>query len=275
MNDPDPRYSELASVGPYEPAIGGALITMVQPNPGHEIAYNRWYEDDHFYAGALAMPWMFAGRRWVATAPYRAVRHPSDSAVAQPVTTGRYISLYWITEGRMADHIAWTTATNKRLRADGRGFEERTHVFTTFADYLGPTYRSDDGPRDIHALDHRYDGLVVEIIDAVGPDTVEALDRWIAQVHVPAVHAAHQGVGQSLRFRPQPLPRTFNDVVDVSGIEQRLVVLHLLHGDPLDQWDSTFAGHGPSIAASGLGSLQFCAPFIPTEVGTNRYVFDD
>jgi hypothetical protein len=271
----DPRYGELAAVGPYAPAIGGALITMVQPNLGHEIAYNRWYEDDHFYAGALAMPWMFAGRRWVATAAHRAVRHPADSTVVQPVTNGRYISLYWITEGRIADHLAWTNATNKRLRADGRGFEDRTHVFTTFADYLGVTYRSADGPRDIHALDHRYDGLVVEIVDAPGPDAVEALDRWIEQVHIPAVHAAHHGIGQSLRFRPQPLPRTFNDVVDVSGIEQRLVVLHLLDGDPLEGWGSTFAGRGASIAASGMGSLQFCAPFIPTDVGTNRYVFDD
>ena len=175
----------------------------------------------------------------------------------------------------MADHLAWTTATNKRLRADGRGFEERTHVFTTFADYLGVTSRGSGGPRDIHALDHRYDGLVVEIVDASGPDAVGPLDHWIEHVHIPALHAAHPGVDQSLRFRPQPLPRTFDDVVDVSGVEQRLVVLHFLDGDPLESWDGTFAGHGASIAASGLGSLQFCAPFIPTDVGTNRYVFDD
>jgi hypothetical protein len=275
MTAADPRYSELAAIGPYAPAIGGALITMVQPNPGHEIAYNRWYEDDHFYAGALAMPWMFAGRRWVALASHRAARHPATSAVAQPVTDGRYISLYWITEGRMADHIAWTTSTNKRLRADGRGFEQRTHIFTTFADYLGPVYRSDEGPRDIHALDHRYDGLVVEIVDALSVDSVDALDHWLAHDHVPALHRAHGGVGQSLRFRPQPLPRTFNDVVDVSGIEQRLVLLHFLNGDPLERWDDTFATHGRSIDSSALGTLQFCAPFIPTEVGTNRYVFDD
>lgn len=60
-------YAELAALGPYGVHPGHALITMVEPHPGHEYAYNRWYEDDHYYAGAMAMPWMFAGRRWVAT----------------------------------------------------------------------------------------------------------------------------------------------------------------------------------------------------------------
>ena len=31
--------------------IGSMLLTLVDPEPGHEVAYNRWYERDHFYAG--------------------------------------------------------------------------------------------------------------------------------------------------------------------------------------------------------------------------------
>ena len=27
------------------------LFTMVDPEQGHEVEYNRWYERDHFYAG--------------------------------------------------------------------------------------------------------------------------------------------------------------------------------------------------------------------------------
>jgi hypothetical protein len=49
-------YSEIAHHFPNEVAIGGALITMVEPNPGREHAYNRWYEDDHFYSGAMQGP---------------------------------------------------------------------------------------------------------------------------------------------------------------------------------------------------------------------------
>jgi len=27
--------------------VGGMLFTMVDPEPGHEVDYNRWYERDH------------------------------------------------------------------------------------------------------------------------------------------------------------------------------------------------------------------------------------
>src|SRR5947209_12808657 len=87
-------YTKLASEGAYGPGIGSALITMVEPHPGQELAYNRWYEDDHYISGAMAMPWMFAGRRWVATRPLQLLRYPADSAVAKPVTAGAYITVY-------------------------------------------------------------------------------------------------------------------------------------------------------------------------------------
>ena len=108
------QYSILPKEGPYDTAIGSALITMVEPHVGHERAYNRWYEDDHFYSGAMAMPWMFGGRRWVATRELQLMRYPEESAIAQPVTAGPYISLYWITAGRYDDHLRWTVATNQR-----------------------------------------------------------------------------------------------------------------------------------------------------------------
>ena len=43
---------------------------------------------------------------------------------------------------------------------------DRDHTFTSFQRYLGPIYRDDDGPRDIHSLNYPYGGLVVEVIDA-------------------------------------------------------------------------------------------------------------
>ena len=47
--------------------LGGALFTMVEPHPGHEVAYNRWYERDHFYAGCMIGAWTVSGARYVAT----------------------------------------------------------------------------------------------------------------------------------------------------------------------------------------------------------------
>ena len=48
--------------------LGSMLFTIVEPHRGHEVAYNRWYERDHFYSGCLIGPYNFAGRRFVATA---------------------------------------------------------------------------------------------------------------------------------------------------------------------------------------------------------------
>ena len=28
--------------------LGSMLLTLVEPHRGHEVAYNRWYERDHF-----------------------------------------------------------------------------------------------------------------------------------------------------------------------------------------------------------------------------------
>lgn len=146
-------YAELAGAGPYGVRPGHPLITMVEPHPGHEYAYNRWYEDDHYYAGATAMPWIFAGRRWVATKDLRGLRYPRESAVARPVGAGCYLSTYWVTEGRYDDHMKWTVAINKRLNRDGRVYRNRTHVFTAFQDHEATVYRDGAaGPRDVHAL---------------------------------------------------------------------------------------------------------------------------
>jgi len=148
----DDPYYHLAQTGPYAPVIGAALITMVEPHVGHERAYNRWYEDDHYNAGAMAFPWMWAGRRYVAPVPYQEVRYPADSVIAQPIEAGKYISIYWITEGQYENHLRFAVGTNHRLFADGRVFMDRDHTFTSFQRYLGPIYRDDEGPRDIHSL---------------------------------------------------------------------------------------------------------------------------
>ena len=79
--EPDRAYMDLPGKSQHGLGIGGALISMVEPHPGHEYAYNRWYEDDHYYSGALFMPWMFAGRA--------VRRHPRPAAAALPATIGR------------------------------------------------------------------------------------------------------------------------------------------------------------------------------------------
>jgi hypothetical protein len=286
--DTDAGYTDLPSVGPYPAEIGSALITMVEPRVGHERSYNRWYEDDHFYGGAMAMPWMFSGRRWVATRDLQLLRAPADSAIAQPVTLGPYISVYWITRGRQDDHMRWTVATNKRLLPDGRIHLDRDHIFTAFQRYLGVSYRdlSPAGgparPRDIHALEYPYQGLVVEVVDGPpetaavseggdGTGVVRVLD-WLTRERAPQVLGV-PGVAMGLYFTPLPLPDDrMSYVPQVPGLGRRVTVLWFLETDPRSVWDEAFGGAADEAMRGGAGRLEFVAPFIPTLPGTDAYV---
>ncbi|MET9516878.1 hypothetical protein [Streptomyces sp. NPDC002994] len=282
MDDDDTRsevYAELAGVGPYGVRPGHALITMVEPHLGHEYAYNRWYEDDHYIAGAMAMPWMFAGRRWVATRDLQLLRYPEKSAVAQPVTAGCYLSTYWVTEGRYDEHMKWTVGINKRLNRDGRVHQDRTHVFTAFQDHEATVYRDGSaGPRDFHALDHPYKGLVLEVVDAESPERRAELLEWLRGTHLPErLAGTGSGSGSSAAmvtvFRPTPLPGDrMSYVKQVEGVDTRLTLLWFLEADPREAWEEWFGGLDGEVAASGLGRVELVAPFIPTVPGTDRYV---
>ncbi|MFF8728081.1 hypothetical protein ACF073_16530 [Streptomyces sp. NPDC015171] len=266
-------YAELAAVGPYGARPGHALITMVEPHPGHEYAYNRWYEDDHYYAGAMAMPWMFAGRRWVATRELQLLRSPEESAVARPVTAGCYLSTYWITDGRYDDHMRWTVAINRRLNRDARVHHERTHVFTAFQDHETTVYRDGAaGPRALHALDHPYRGLVLEVIDADSAGQRAPLLEWLRTRHLPKRLAGSPAALVTV-FRPTPLPGDrMTYVKQVEGVATRLTLLWFLERDPRECWADHFTGLDADVAGSGLGRVELVAPFIPTIPGTDTYV---
>lgn len=268
-------YAELASTGPYGVRFGHALITMVEPHPGHEYAYNRWYEDDHYYAGVMAMPWMYAGRRWVSTRDLQLLRRPEKSAVAQPVTSGCCLSTYWITEGRYAyaDHMRWTVALNKRLNRDSRVYRDRTHVFTAFQDHEATVYRDGAaGPRDFHALDHPYAGLVPEVLDADGPEERAELLEWLRSRGLPRRLKGSPAAMVTV-FRPTPLPvDRMSYVKQVEGVDTRLTLLWFLEADPRDCWEEHFTGVEGEWEREGLGRLELLAPFVPTVPGTDRYV---
>ncbi len=266
-------YAELAAVGPYGVRPGHALITLVEPHPGQEYAYNRWYEDDHYMAGAMAMPWMYAGRRWVATRDLQLLRYPAESALADPVTAGCYLSTYWITEGRYDEHMKWTVAINKRLNRDGRVHQARTHVFTAFQDHVATVYRDGAaGPRDFHALDHPYQGLVLEVLDSRSPSQRAELAEWLRTAHLPE-RLAGSSAAMVTVFRPTPLPGDrMTYVKQVEGVDTRLTLLWFLEEDPRERWEERFGGLGEAVAGTGLGRVELVAPFVPTVVGTDRYV---
>jgi len=107
----------------YPIKLGSILFTMVEPHKGHEVEYNRWYERDHFYAGCMSGPWLFAGSRWVAPRRLKDLRFPEDSPFAKPVDAGSYLSIYWEIEGKGPEHGAWSGPQVWWLYSNGRGFD--------------------------------------------------------------------------------------------------------------------------------------------------------
>ena len=55
---------------------------------------------------------------------------------------------------------------------------------------------------------------------------------------------------------------------------RQLCLLWVLHRDPRECTETELSAHHDSVNASPLGDLRFSGAFLPTLVGTDRYVDD-
>jgi hypothetical protein len=265
MNHPD---SPLPSDPPVR--IGRMLFTLVDPNPGHEVAYNRWYERDHFYAGCLVGPWLFAGRRWVATRALKDHRFPATSPFADPVVAGSYLSIYWVLAGHEDEHFAWARRQVYWLYGQGRGFAERTHAHTKLYDFEGAVSADPDGVPVELALDHPYGGLVV-LCSEPGP---ESSHDDLATACAPFVgELLRSGVDLVSNWRVHVEEGDFRAPMELGsegGGAERLLQLGFVKGSPEDVWPAV-QQYAEALEASAAGRVSFAAPFLPTIVGTDTY----
>ena len=245
------------------------LFTMVDPHRGHEVAYNRWYERDHFYAGCLVGPWLFAGRRWVAPRALKALRYPRESELAKPdVGAGSYVAIYWIHAGHFDDHREWAGHQVRWLYQNGRGFSARTHVHTLLYD-LGWTYYRDPDPVPIElALDHGYAGMASLAVRRAAGVTADALDAWWRDA-LPAF-LADTPIACATSWTPVPQRGAPMDIPVVDDPDALRMHLFFLDREPLERW-SRFEAMGRALEASGLGRVVFASPWLPTVVGTDTY----
>ena len=153
---------ETMGVMPHDQIkLGSFLLTIVEPHKGHEVAYNRWYERDHFYSGCMIGPWTLAGGRYVATKDCKDLRTPAeDNEVTESSPRGSYIALYWIQDGKYKDWVVWGGKQVMWLHENGRMFEEREHVHTQLYKVRWTFNRDDDGVPAELALDHPFGGIV-------------------------------------------------------------------------------------------------------------------
>ncbi len=242
--------------------IGGALFTLVEPHRGREVAYNRWYERDHFYAGCMIGAWTVAGARFVATRECKEKRYPADSPVAPDPTTGSYLALYWILAGKFGDWMRWGTDQVKWLHENGRMFAERDHVHTLMYRLHGERADADGVPVEL-ALDHRFRGLVAVIGEPTEGTSLDEVSAWFESRPLPGdVLAA---------FTPVPLYDDAPSDVPRDTAVDRFLHLYFIDDDVLGVWDDRFAPIGNELEASGLGRVLFASPFLPTVPGTDTY----
>ncbi|MGD9793743.1 MAG: hypothetical protein AB7V43_09715 [Acidimicrobiia bacterium] len=265
-------YAAMAAHLPNEVGVSGALITMVEPDVGHEHTYNRWYEDDHFYSGAMVGPWIFSGRRWVATRDLQLLRFPDESPIAQPVTAGCYISTYLWAAGHYADADRWSVvAMADNLYPQGRGFDQRQHVYTAFSTHDFAVINADE-PYLLahHVLDRPFPGMVVEVVEpADGADR----DAVIVKLRDEILPAALSDASAAAVLAFTPWPQTSGKVPRVgsaAGAGRNITLLWFLRSDPRACW-AQYRTHTERIASANA-KLVFAAPFIPTIPGTDTYV---
>jgi hypothetical protein len=276
----DKPYTTLPLVGSHDIGVGHALITMVEPHEGHEHDYNRWYEDDHIFSGALYLPWLFSGRRWVATYDLQQLRYPKEgSLIVDPITKGCYLTTYWITPGRLDVHKEWSFSVYQRLVAEKRVNNNRDHVFTAFQDKAGTVYRDKSVPKDVFTLFDPSPGLVIEVVDAPSPKTRAALEQWLLNDHLPSRISPGSPISIAMVFRsrgpdttmaPEVLARV-GKIAGVANDPSRLTILWFLTEDPRMIWDKIFLEEGDLVKRSQMGVVSLIAPFIPTKTGTNAY----
>ncbi|MEO6317522.1 MAG: hypothetical protein ABIP36_01950 [Acidimicrobiales bacterium] len=247
-----------------EVRLGSMLFTLVEPHPGHEVAYNRWYERDHFYAGCMVGPWLFAGRRYVATRALKDLRFGAESELFGGMDLGSYLAIYWILDGHHDDHVDWALRQVQWLHANGRMFAARDHIHTLLYRHTSTaTAAADDGavPAEL-ALDHPFGGLTATLVRPSSGVDAGQLASYVERTFAPELE---------LGFTPIPLPP--DAPVSQQGhdrLDGCLLNLSFTTAAPGTWWAEQRAA-AARLRADGVGEMLWTAPFIPTIPGTDTY----
>jgi len=148
------------------------------------MAFNEWYELDHFPAAVLAGPGVFAGARFIATSECKSLR--VGTLLGDP-QRGTFLAVAWVLPGKQGEWDVWVAREMETIRAEGRLFPGRDHVHTAVYRIVGAS-----GKRPaIVALDAGFAGVIASSptlgIDA--PTTVTlALERTIISSVNPPDH---------------------------------------------------------------------------------------
>jgi hypothetical protein len=244
--------------------LGSLLFTMIEPRKGWEVAYNRWYERDHFYAGCMIGEHQFAGGRFVATRDCKAKRYPANSPITPDPMSGSYLAIYWVLDEFHDDWNKWAVEQVNRLHKGDRMFSQRDHVHTGLYRYQDEyNARGSHMPIEL-ALDRPYPGIVAVIGEIAPGHTIDEVRAFFHNRPCPG----------DVMVLSTPLPMQADrpaDVPDPGAGGERFLLIYFCTENPLAVWDRDYAGLGDALAASGLGKVVFASPFLATIPGTDTY----
>lgn len=244
--------------------LGGAIVSLVEPHPGHARAFHRWYERDHFHAACMTGPGFFAGRRFVATAALKALRPPAGRP-AWPGDPGRgtFLTLYWLDADAQDEAADWSIERFHALRAQGRIFREADLVHGGFYRVAAVAQRDPDGVPATLALDHPFPGVALTVVETEDPKGLVAWQRD---------GMANGSAALSVGLAPRPRPEGTVRGADPNAHPDRMAWLHFSDAPAQTAFADSFAGHAAALERAGVGHLRFAAPFLPTVPGTDRYL---
>jgi len=257
----------------YGVALGSVLVSLLEPAPGRQRAFHRWYERDHFYAGCMSGPHFFAGRRFVATRSLRDLRDPAGSRPFPDASAGSCLALYWIERDHGEEAERWAVERVLWLGENGRmqGGGDRTLVHASFYAHRFAAGRDADGVPPEVALDHPFPGLALWISQRPPGVSLEEREGWLLGSQLPGMLAG-SGAALCLSLAPRGLPESSPVwTPPEEGADRRSLELFFLEGDPRREW-GRLAGFGAAQRDAGMGEVLFASPFVPTIPGTDRYV---
>ena len=254
-----------------EIVLGSMLVSLLDPTPGEEVAFHRWYERDHFYAGVMVGPWFFSGRRFVATRALKDLRFPAQTPLLADLRQGSFLTLYWILAGKHDEAVGWSIEQVQQLIANDRMIPSRRPAHAGFYRYAGGVFRDADGVPAELALEHLYAGLALVLTEPAPGVDPAALARWYREEQLPRALRG-SAAAMALAFETMPLPAGVPSYIPRrQGLERSLLHVYFLEQDPRACWKELFEPLPRALEKSGLGRVSFAAPFVPTVPGTDRY----
>jgi hypothetical protein len=149
-------------------------------------------------------------------------------------------------------------------------FPHREHVHTFMYVHRWTVRRDPDGVPPELALDHLFPGMVAVMVQADEGADKKALSTFLRDELLPQ-RVAGTPTALVTGFTPIPMPDDAPvDQALPDGMDRRQLLLFFLDDDPRIARDA-FADLPEAVAASGLGTVELVAPFIPTIPGTDTY----